>query len=113
MSGFIPRDLERHPVRAEHGVPMARSAEGLSAEKHRPRLLRRVALRWHADTHPYALYAEVRKLAGKELMATTAIVDSQSVKSAEKGGLGSMLPATMRARKSKARSVTSLSTRLA
>ena len=92
---------------------MARSAEGLSAEKHRPRLLRRVALRWHADTHPYALYAEVRKLAGKEPMATTAIVDSQSVKSAEKGGLGSMLLATMRARKSKARSVTSLSTRLA
>ena len=72
---------------------------------------------WHCDgtltrIH-HALYAEVRKLAGKEPMATTAIVDSQSVKSAEKGGLGSMLPATMRARKSKARSVTSLSTRLA
>jgi transposase len=38
---------------------------------------------WHCDgtltrIH-HALYAEVRKLAGKEPMATTAIVDSQSV----------------------------------
>jgi hypothetical protein len=92
MSGFIPRDLERHPLRAQHGVPMRALPK---------------------DFRRKAFYAEVRKLASKEPMATTAIVDRQSVKSAEKGGLGSMLPATMRARKSEARSVTSLSTRLA
>ena len=44
---------------------------------------------WHCDgtltrLH-HALYAEVRELAGKKPAATTAIVDSQSVKSAEKG----------------------------
>jgi len=65
---------------------------------------------WHCDgtlarIH-HALYGEARKLAGKEPVATTAIVDSQSVKSVEKGGPGSMPRATMRARKSKARSAT-------
>jgi len=72
---------------------------------------------WHCDGSltriHHALYAEVRKLAGKEPAATTAIVDSQSVRSAEKGGARSTPRATMRARKSKARSATSLSTRLA
>jgi hypothetical protein len=72
---------------------------------------------WHCDgtltrIHS-ALYAETRELAGKEPMATTAIADSQSVKSAEKGGPESTLPATMRARKSRARSATSLSIRWA
>jgi transposase len=70
---------------------------------------------WHCDgtltrIH-HELYAQVRELAGKQPTATTAIVDSQSVKSAEKGGPTSMPPATMRARKSKARSATLLSTR--
>lgn len=60
----------------------------------------------------HALYGEVRKLAGKKKTATTAIVDSQSVKGAEKGGAGLMRAATMRARKSKARSAISPSTRL-
>jgi len=72
---------------------------------------------WHCDgtltrVH-HALYAQVRELAGKQPTATTAIVDSQSVKSAEKGGPRSTLAATMRARKSKARSGMPLSTRLA
>jgi|SRR3990172_2062183 len=44
---------------------------------------------WHCDgtltrIH-HSLYAQARKLAAKEPTATTAIVDSQSVKSAEKG----------------------------
>jgi transposase len=72
---------------------------------------------WHCDgiltrIH-HALHAQVRELAGRRPTATTAIVDSQSVKGAEKGGSGSMLPATMRARKSRARSATSRSTRWA
>ena len=72
---------------------------------------------WHGDgtlarVHR-ALYEEARKLAGRNPTATTAIVDSQSVKSAEKGGLASILPATMRARKSRARSATSPSIRSA
>ena len=42
----------------------------------------------------------------REASPTAAIIDSQSVKSAEKGGPGSIRMAMMRARKSKARSVT-------
>jgi transposase len=74
-------------------------------------------IEWHCDgtlTRIHLeLYAEARELAGKEPTATTAIIDSQSVKSAEKGGPRSTLPATMRARKSRARSATSPSIRLA
>ncbi len=72
---------------------------------------------WHGDgtlakVHR-ALYEQVRTLEGRNPTATTAIIDSQSVKSAEKGGLASILPAMMRARKSRARSGTSPSTRSA
>jgi transposase len=59
----------------------------------------------------HALYSQARLLAEKSATPTFAIVDSQSVKSAEKGGPKSTLPAMMRARKSKARSVISWSTR--
>jgi transposase len=49
------------------------------------------------------LYAACREQAGRESSPTAAIIDSQSVKSAEKGG--SMIPrATMPARRSRARS---------
>jgi transposase len=52
----------------------------------------------------YALYVEARKLAGREPSPTQAIVDSQSVKRAEKGGLISIRLGTMQAKRSKARS---------
>ena len=55
----------------------------------------------------HALFVEVREMAGKEASPTAAIIDSQSVKSAEKGGRGSIPRATTRAKKSKARSATS------
>ena len=49
-----------------------------------------------------ALYVECRERAERETSPTAAIIDSQSVKSAEKGGLTTRM-ATMRARRSKAR----------
>ena len=55
------------------------------------------------DRIHHALYVECRERAGREASPTAAIVDSQSVKSAEKGGLTTRM-ATMRARRSKARS---------
>ena len=61
----------------------------------------------------HALYGQVREQAGKEAMPTLSIVDSQSVKSAEKGGETLIRVATMRARKSRARSGISASTRSA
>lgn len=57
-----------------------------------------------------ALYTQARQLAGRNSSASLAIVDSQSVKSAEKGGHRSIRQGTTRARKSKARSVISAST---
>ena len=55
----------------------------------------------------HALYVRCRELAGREASPTAAIIDSQSVKSAEKGGPALIRLATMRARRSRARSVTS------
>jgi transposase len=59
----------------------------------------------------HALFVQVRELAGREASPSLAIIDSQSVKSAEKGALASIPRATMRARRSKARSAISWSTR--
>lgn len=61
----------------------------------------------------HALFIEVRELSGKEASPTAAIIDSQSVKSAEKGGRGLPPRATTRAKRSKARSATSSSIRSA
>jgi transposase len=55
----------------------------------------------------HALYVQCREAAGREASPTAAIIDSQSVKGAEKGGARSIRRATMAARKSKARSGTS------
>jgi transposase len=51
-----------------------------------------------------ALYVKCREQASREASPTAAIIDSQSVKSAEKGGPGSTRTAMMRARKSRGRS---------
>ena len=53
-----------------------------------------------------ALYVACREHGEREASPTAAIIDSQSVKSAEKGGPRSIRMATMRARRSKARSGT-------
>jgi transposase len=58
-----------------------------------------------------ALYVRCREALGRDTSPTACIIDSQSVKSAEKGGPGSTPPATTRARKSRARSATYSSTR--
>jgi transposase len=55
----------------------------------------------------HALYVQCRELAGREASPTAGIIDSQSVKSAEKGGPALIRLAMMRARRSRARSVTS------
>ena len=61
----------------------------------------------------HALYVQCREQAGRETSPTAAIIDSQSVKSAEKGGRRSTRMAMTGARRSKARSAISWSTRLA
>src|SRR5271157_3807376 len=56
------------------------------------------------DRIHHALYVKCRELTGREASPTAAIIDSQSVKSAEKGGPRSIRRATMPARGSRARS---------
>jgi transposase len=59
----------------------------------------------------HALYVKCREQASREASPTAAVIDSQSVKSAEKGGPRSIRRAMMRARRSRARSATFSSTR--
>jgi len=54
----------------------------------------------------HALYVRCREQAGREASPTAAIIDSQSVKGAEKGGARSTRPATTPARRSRAGSAT-------
>jgi hypothetical protein len=63
---------------------MAAVAEGFSAPQHCPWLVRALACDGVLDRLHTALYRQARELAGKEASPTAAIVDSQSVKSAEK-----------------------------
>src|SRR3981189_248003 len=60
-----------------------------------------------------ALYQQCREQAQRKPSPTAAIIDSQSVKSAEKGGRALIRTGTMRARRSRARSGTFLSTQYA
>jgi len=59
------------------------------------------------DRIHHALYVECRQLADRKASPTAAIIDSQSVKSAEKGGSRSIRMAMMRAKRSRARSAIS------
>jgi transposase len=65
------------------------------------------------DRLHHALYVLCRELAGREASPCAAIIDSQRDKSTEKGGGGSIRRALMAARRSKARSAMSSSTRKA
>lgn len=61
----------------------------------------------------HALYVASREQAGKEASPTAAIIDAQSAKGAQKGGVRSIHRAMTRAKRSKAANGTFLSTRLA
>jgi transposase len=63
------------------------------------------------DRIHHTLYVKCREAMGREASPTACVIDSQSVKSAEKGGLASIRTATTRGKRSRARSVTSSSIR--
>ena len=65
------------------------------------------------DRLHYALYVLCREQAERQASPTAAIIDSQSVKSAEKGGVGSIRRALMAAKSSTGRSGISSSIRKA
>jgi len=62
------------------------------------------------DRIHHSLFVMCREAVGREASPTATIIDSQSVKSAEKGGRRLIRPATMQERRSAARSGTFLST---
>jgi transposase len=62
------------------------------------------------DEIHHVLYMKCREQAGRQASPTAAVIDSQSVKSAEKGGPALIRMGMMRGRKSKARSGISSST---
>ena len=59
----------------------------------------------------HALYMQCREVMGRAASPTACVIDSQSVKSAEKGGCRSIRLAMMRAKRSRARSGISWSIR--
>ena len=59
----------------------------------------------------HALYVKCREDMGREASPTACVIDSQSVKSAEKGGAALTRTATMRGKRSRARSAISSSIR--
>lgn len=61
----------------------------------------------------HALYVAVREQAGREASPTTAIIDSQSAKGAQKGGPRLIRKASMRVRRSRVASAISWSIRSA
>jgi hypothetical protein len=65
-----------------------------------------VAIDWNgwSRSSECALYQQCREQGQREASPTAAIIDSQSVKSAEKGGPASIRRDTMQARRSRARS---------
>jgi transposase len=89
----LPKDLP--PKSTVHDYPTLRAWDGTLRRLH------------------HALFVQAREQAGKEASPTAAIIDSQSVKGAEKGGRASIPAVTTRARRSRARSGTSWSTRWA
>ncbi len=60
------------------------------------------------DRIHYALYVKCREQAGREASPSAAIIDSQSVKAAEKGGPRSIRMGMTRAKGSRGRSAISL-----
>jgi transposase len=80
---YVPRDLP--PRSTVHGYFQRWDYDGTLGKIH------------------YALYQKCREKDGREPSPTACVIDSQSVKSAEKGGPASIPKAMMRGRKSVAR----------
>src|SRR6476660_5214265 len=107
------RGDERDPVCSRNEVSVARFAKGFPAANHSLRVSRSVGMGWHLGAAAPCALPRTREQADKEASPTAAIINSQSVKGAEKGGRGSTRRAMTRGRKSKERSDISWSTRWA
>lgn len=86
MGNRHARGHERGRVYPEHRLPMALPSEGFSATQQ----VHNYFIWWHGDgvlDRIHHALVECREKAERDASPTTCIIDSQSVKSAEKGGL--------------------------
>ena len=98
------RGDERDHVCVEHGMPVAGDSERSATTQARfSTILICGATTARSIRIHHALYVECREQGEREASPTAAIIDSQSVKSAE-GGPASIRMAMMRAKRSRARS---------
>ena len=84
--GRYPPGDERGDVHPQHRMSVARDSEGLAAQEHGPRVPDRWTHDGTLERLHHALYVKCREQAAREASPTAAIIDAQSVKSAEKGG---------------------------
>src|SRR5262245_56402443 len=112
--GQRARGAERDFLHPMDRVSVEGVAQRPAAKEHGARLSGTVELgNWDGTLERihHTLYVAVREQAGREASPTVAIIDTQTAKGAQKGGLGSILRATTRARRSKVASDTSWSIR--
>jgi|SRR5271165_550268 len=102
-------DRQRRHVCAEHRLRMALRPRDLPPSGTINGYLQRWAYDGTLDNLHYELYQKCREQAEREASPTACIIDSQSVKSAEKVGSASIPKAMTPARKSAARSAISWS----
>src|SRR6476659_9363920 len=93
--GGHARGGQRCDVCAEHRLPVALHPKGPATAQHGERLLLSVGLGRHTGEVHHVLYVKCREQAEREASPTACVIDSQSVKSAEKGALASTLMASM------------------
>src|SRR6202035_2552379 len=97
------RGCERPHVYSLHRLSVAGHPERPAAALDVVRLFRPMELGWHPRRLHHELYVKCREAIGREASPTAAVIDSQSVKSAEKGALRLIRRATTRERRSRAR----------
>ena len=78
---------ECRALRAAYGMPVAAVAEGFSTALHRLQLFLGMDALGVLDRIHHMLLMKVREMEGREASPTAAIIDTQAVKSTEKGGL--------------------------
>ena len=89
------REVINGVMHSEHRLPVARAAQGFAPRSTVHDYLGLWNWDGTLDRIHHVLYLKCREKAAREASPTACIIDSQSVKSAEKGGLASTATASM------------------